>query len=61
MATARGKNVVLLSSAKQGSKDEGSESFGGAKDRVLAPLALGTGAYRSSSGTNVVSSGFAPT
>jgi len=35
VTTTRGKNAVLLSGAKQGSKDERSASFGGEKGRSL--------------------------
>jgi len=42
-ATARGKNVVLLTGAKQGSKDERSESFGGEKGRSLTSFVRDSG------------------
>ncbi|KAA9396936.1 hypothetical protein Har1130_09825 [Haloarcula sp. CBA1130] len=41
-ATTRGKNAVLLSGAKQGSKEERRESFGGEKGRSFASLTRGT-------------------
>ncbi|MGB9932715.1 hypothetical protein [Haloarcula amylolytica] len=42
-ATTRGKNAVLLSGAKQGSKDERSASFGGEKGRSLTAFVRGSG------------------